>query len=126
MIETATQQPVDGGVREANRLMETLAERLGAQARAAILCGESVERDDVTVIPVARAVWGFGGGGGTGGDRGAGSGGGGGMLLSPVGYIEISHGRTRYRPIFGQGLIAVVALVALAAARRFSGPCKQF
>jgi uncharacterized spore protein YtfJ len=82
-------------------LFETLAEKLGAAAQAAHIFGEPVERDGVTVIPVAKARWGLGGGGGRRGrfGRGQGVGGGGGAQVEPVGFIEIRDGETRYRPI---------------------------
>jgi uncharacterized spore protein YtfJ len=80
---------------------EKLAEKLGATARAARIFGEPVERDGVTVIPVATARWGLGGGGGRKGlvARGEGMGGGGGVVVRPAGYIEIRGGGARYRPI---------------------------
>ena len=80
---------------------EALAEKLGAAARAAHIFGEPVERDGVTVIPVATARWGLGGGGGKRGlaGRQEGMGGGGGVIVQPAGYIEIKGGETRYRPI---------------------------
>lgn len=82
-------------------LFETLAEKLGAAAQAAHIFGEPVERDGVTVVPVAKARWGLGGGGGRHGrfGRGQGVGGGGGAQVEPVGFIEIRDGETRYRPI---------------------------
>jgi uncharacterized spore protein YtfJ len=83
--------------------LERLAEKMGLHARVATVFGDPVERDGVTVIPVAKARWGFGGGGGGGKGRGAesgsGGGGGGGMLVTPVGYIEVTAGRSRFRPI---------------------------
>ena len=81
---------------------EKLAEKLGATARAAHVFGEAVERDDVTVIPVAKARWGLGGGGGKKGlaSRSEGMGGGGGVIVEPVGFIELRAGEARYRPIF--------------------------
>jgi uncharacterized spore protein YtfJ len=71
-------------------------------ARAAHIFGEAVERDDVTVIPVARARCGLGGGGGKKGlaSRSEGMGGGGGVIVEPVGFIEMKGGEARYRPIF--------------------------
>lgn len=74
-----------------------------------------VERGDVTVIPVARARWGFGGGGNRRGEPG--SGGGGGATISPIGYIEIrGDGKTPFPPTFAPGdIIAVTALSLLAA-----------
>jgi uncharacterized spore protein YtfJ len=55
---------------------ERLAEQLGDSVRASAVFGKPVERDGVTVIPVARARFAFGGGGGSDG-TGQGSGGGG-------------------------------------------------
>lgn len=60
---------------------ERLAERIGARAGAAEIFGEPVVRDGVTVIPVARARWGFGGGG----SKREGKEGGGGASVAPAG-----------------------------------------
>jgi len=90
--------------------LDTLAQRLGGTANAATIFGAPVERGDVTVIPVARAAYGFGGGSGTrSGDEG--SGGGGGVRVAPVGYIEIRPGVVLYRPIRDWALL----IPALAA-----------
>lgn len=78
--------------------IRTMAEKLGAAARAATIYGEPVERNGITVIPVAKVRWGFGGGAGQRND-GDGAGGGGGAQVSPVGFIEISQGRAEFRPI---------------------------
>lgn len=78
--------------------VQQLAEKLGGAANATRIYGEPVERDGVTVIPVAKAMYGFGGGAGTkAGEEG--SGGGGGMALTPMGYIEIKEGSTKFRSI---------------------------
>ena len=61
----------------------------------------SLPIDGVKVIPVAKARWGFGGGGGSRDAGGEGSGGGGGVWVSPVGYIEMKDGDSRFRPIQG-------------------------
>jgi uncharacterized spore protein YtfJ len=91
---------------------EKLAEKLGAAARAAHVFGEPVERDGVTVIPVATARWGLGGGGGKHGFAGRheGMGGGGGVVVQPAGYIEIKGSETRYRPIVDPKLAIGAAL----------------
>ena len=98
---------------------EQLAERVGASARASAVFGEPVESQGVTVIPVAKAKWGFGGGsGGREGQEGAG--GGGGTVVSPVGYIELHAGEARYRGIHARARIgAAVAAGGLAAAIAF-------
>lgn len=79
--------------------MERLADRLGIVARARTIYADPVERDGVTIIPVAKVRYGFGGGGGPQGHGGPGYGGGGGVKVKPVGYIEIRRGETRFRPI---------------------------
>lgn len=85
--------------------LDRMAERVGGNARAEAVYGAAVERDGVTVIPVAKVRWGFGGGDGTSaGGAGAaqaagGSGGGGGVTVSPLGYIELSGGESRFRRI---------------------------
>lgn len=89
----------------ADRFIATMAEKLGAVARAATVFGEPVERDGVTVIPVAKARWGFGGGAGQRRDQGDGgtledgAGGGGGVQVTPVGFIEIKNNEANFRPI---------------------------
>lgn len=76
--------------------VERLAQRLGVSADASHIFGAPVERDGLTVIPVARAVYGFGGGSGSRqGEEGAG--GGGGVALTPVGFIELKAGEARFR-----------------------------
>ena len=95
-------QSVDGvDLPKPSTFFETLAEKLGATARAAHIFGEPVEGDRVTVIPVARARWGLGGGGGKQGltSRREGMGGGGGVIVEPAGFIEMKDGEARYRPI---------------------------
>jgi uncharacterized spore protein YtfJ len=90
---------------QADRFIGTMAEKLGAVARAATVFGEPVERDGITVIPVAKARWGFGGGAGqridegSGGKQEDGAGGGGGVLVTPVGFIEIKNSAANFRPI---------------------------
>ncbi|MDX5420622.1 MAG: hypothetical protein LPK07_14750 [Hymenobacteraceae bacterium] len=78
--------------------IEQLAQRLGLSAKAATIYGEPVERDGVTVIPAAKAMYGFGGGAGSkAGEEG--TGGGGGVAVKPVGYIEIKDGNTKFKSI---------------------------
>ncbi len=110
-------------------LLDRMAERVGSNARAETVYGAPVERDGVTVIPVAKVRWGFGGGDGSStGDGathgvGSGSGGGGGVTVSPLGYIELVDGSSRFRRIhdpvgllpvvFGAGLVALLLLRSL-------------
>ena len=97
---------------EPGGFFEKLAEKLGAVAQATRIFGEPVERDGVTVIPVAQARWGMGGGAGK---RPKGVGGGGGAVVSPRGFIEIRSGAARFKPIVNLKMVFVflVAVVAL-------------
>jgi hypothetical protein len=52
------------GAMPPDRLIERLAELIGARAGIQAVFGEPVRQGAVTVIPVARVRWGFGGGGG--------------------------------------------------------------
>ena len=85
-----------------------------------------MERDGITVIPVARVRWGIGAGGGEG-PEGSGSGGGGGVVADSIGYIEVTSAGATYRHIprsFGPGaflggaLALAIVLRALARFRR--------
>jgi uncharacterized spore protein YtfJ len=97
-------------------------ERIGVSTRASAVFGDPVERDGVTVIPVAKTKWGFGGG--SGGDAASnGAGGGGGSIVSPIGFIEVRDGDARFvriRDIRATALRvgAAAGLVAWAVRRR--------
>lgn len=106
--------------------ISTIAEKLGAVAKAATVYGQPVERDGITVIPVAKARWGFGGGGGQRKEEGVdgkqedGAGGGGGIQVTPVGFIEIKNHEANFRPIRNVSLpwIVVGSLVGLFLIRK--------
>jgi uncharacterized spore protein YtfJ len=87
----------------ADRLIERLAEVIGAKAGVKAVFGEPVQQGGVTVIPVARVRWGFGGGGGRSeaarDGPASGSGGGGGVAADPIGYVEIGSESATFRPI---------------------------
>lgn len=118
-------QAAEGG--PGDRFLEGIAERIGARASVTAVFGEAVERGDITVIPVARVRWGFGGGQGEGGEAagptGSGSGGGGGAAADPVGYVEIGPAGAIFRPIvppypsplflLAAGITAAIVLPAL-------------
>jgi uncharacterized spore protein YtfJ len=80
-------------------LLSSLAEKVGATARASAVFGEPVEREGRTVIPVAQAMWGSGAGSGSSDDEGSGSGAGGGAMTKPVGYIELSGQGASFVPL---------------------------
>ena len=94
-----------------NSFIERLAHQLGITANARYIYSEPIERDGVTVIPVAKVAYGFGGGGGKK-ENETGSGGGGGVALIPVGYIEMRNGETRFRPT--RDWLVVLPMIAAA------------
>jgi uncharacterized spore protein YtfJ len=99
----------------ADSFIGTMAEKLGAVARAATIFAEPVERDGITVIAVSTASWGFGGGvghrkAGEGAQREEdGAGGGGGVQVTPVGFIEIRNGQAEFRRIRTVSLPLMIA-----------------
>jgi uncharacterized spore protein YtfJ len=103
----------------ADEVLRRIAETVGDKANVSTIFGEPVERDGISVIPVARAKLAFGGGGGGGGrgnDEGSGGGGGGGLIVSPVGYIEVRSDSAAFKRISSPvDLVALVAAGSLAA-----------
>ena len=92
----------------ANDKFSKLVESLGGTASARAVFGAAVEKDGVTIVPVARVRYGVGGGGGRGPGRKkrdngnpdqVGYGQGGGVKAAPVGYIELRDGHTNYKRI---------------------------
>jgi uncharacterized spore protein YtfJ len=109
-----------GGGSSIDGFVERIAERVGGKASVRAVFGDPIERDGLTIIPVARVRWGFGGGAGRGpiavgpgsesdatsigmgsdaSTSGSGSGGGGGVSADPVGYLEIGPNGAVFRPI---------------------------
>ena len=110
----------------ANELLEQIGQTVGQKANVSSVFGEPIEREGLTVIPVAKARFGFGGGGGSGsreGDEGGGVGGGGGALVSPIGYIELHDGSAEFRristPMDFLALVAAASVIAVAVKRLF-------
>jgi uncharacterized spore protein YtfJ len=100
--------------------VERMAERVGGKASVKAVFGDPIERNGITIVPVARVRWGFGGGAGRGpiavgpgsdsdgaagesqideGRSGAGTGGGGGVAAEPIGYLEIGPDGATFKPI---------------------------
>jgi uncharacterized spore protein YtfJ len=101
----------------AEKLVSTLAEQVGARVTASTVFGTPVERDGVTVVPVAAARFGFGGGAGADPRKvqdGAGAGAGG--TVTATGYIEIKDGHSRFVPI-----VHPVRMLALISATIVAG-----
>jgi uncharacterized spore protein YtfJ len=103
--------------RRGDELLSMLAERIGARLGAATVFGTPVERDGVTVVPVAVARFGVGAGSGTDPGKGQeGEGGGGGGGVSPTGYIELKDGRSRFVPVVHPARMLALVLGAVVAA----------
>ena len=102
-----------------NELLERIGETVGRRAQASAVFGDPVQREDVTVIPVAKARFGFGGRGGTGsheGEEGSGGGGGGGAAVVPIGFIEVRESGAEFKRISTpMDLIPLVVAGAVAA-----------
>jgi uncharacterized spore protein YtfJ len=103
-------------------VLERLAERLGAIARASTVFGEPVTTGSVTVVPVARVRIGLGGGSGGDPSGGTGEGGGGGAMATPMGWIEITGAGSRFRPLVSRpqriaGMIGAIAVLAAVILR---------
>ncbi len=101
----------------ANDLMDRLQHTL----RPGTVYGEAVERDGVTVIPVARVL----GGGGGGGDAQDNGGGGYGVDARVTGAFVVREGTVRWVPavdvnriVLGGQVVAIVALLVLRRAIR--------
>jgi uncharacterized spore protein YtfJ len=114
----------DGG--RVDDFLERIAERVGGTANVRAVFGDPIERGGVTVIPVAKVRWGFGGGSGTGpvavgpgnpgtppfsdavdasgtttdsATRSTGAGGGGGVTADPIGWLEIGPDGATFQAI---------------------------
>ncbi len=100
-------------------LLERIGEAVGQRAQVSTIFGEPVQREAVTVIPVAKARFAFGGGGGSGAvesNEGSGGGGGGGVAVSPVGYIELRESGAEFKRILtARDLAALLTAASFAA-----------
>lgn len=118
----------------AANFVERIAARLGLHASASAVFGDPVDRDGITVIPVAKIRWGFGGGSGRGidgdsetGDIGEGAGAGGGVMASPLGYIEMQDGQATFHRIQDPAsFVPLVIAGAFAGWLTFRGLAKLF
>ncbi len=118
-------------------ILERLSDRIGGRVRARTIFGEPVEKDGITVIPVARARWAFGFGGNARrkadeDHKGKGIGGGGRVKINPTGYVEVRDGRARFRPIYDPAMVTqiivasgVVAVLVLQGVRWLNSKQKK-
>jgi len=103
--------------RRTDELLGGLAERIGARFSAATVYGTPIERDGVTVVPVAAARFGIGAGSGSDSSKGQdGEGGGAGGGVTAAGYIELKEGRSRFVPVVHPArMLALICATVLAA-----------
>lgn len=102
--------------RRTDELLASLADRIGARFSAASVYGTPIERDGVTVVPVAAARFGIGAGGGSDPSKGQdGEGGGAGGGVTSAGYIELKDGRSRFVPVVHPArMLALICCTMLA------------
>jgi uncharacterized spore protein YtfJ len=113
----SAQEPIAGHPEMETHVHEfSFLDRLANELAGSVcsVFGPAVERGGVTVIPVAKARWGMGGGSrpqkrdGEAPQNGVGAGGG--AIVKPMGFIEVTEGRSRFRPIVDPGLVALTAI----------------
>jgi uncharacterized spore protein YtfJ len=101
--------------RRADELLATLADRIGARFSAATVYGTPIDRDGVTVVPVAAVRFGIGAGSGSDPGKGQDGEGGGGGGATPAGYIELKGGRSRFVPVVRPArMLALICCTVLA------------
>jgi len=90
-------------------LLDSIADRLHTSASAATVYGDPVEAEGKTIISVAKVRYGFGAGGG-------------GVEITPMGFIEITAGETRYVSLDERQrivkILAVAVIIGLFMLRR--------
>ena len=137
----ATTARADQGARESGRRQSEppqsgtpahAMDKVVDSARAAMVFGEPISQNGVTVIPVARVNTRGGGGGGTGpaqnGQTQRGRGGGFGLSARPVGVFVLRDGKVAWRPsvdinriVMGGQLVAGLAILTLRSLLRRRG-----
>lgn len=107
--------------------VDELIRRMNAKA----VFGEPVEKENLTLIPVASVTYGFGSGQGYGRspkkaqegetvaedappDEGAGAGGGAGGLVRPLGYIKIDENGAKWEPTMNMTLVSIGGMLMVA------------
>jgi uncharacterized spore protein YtfJ len=103
--------------------LNELMQQVRDQVTVSRVFGDPIERDGVTVVPVARVMGGGGGGQGTD-DAQQGEGGGFGMVARPAGVYIVRGQQVRYRPavnvdrLVTTGAVVVVTALLVTALRR--------
>ncbi|HLH60349.1 MAG TPA: spore germination protein GerW family protein [Ktedonobacteraceae bacterium] len=132
MSTNSSQETQPARSESGGNILKRLAGSITGSVRTRTIFGTPVEKDGITVIPVARARWATGSAGNAQKDanedhNGEGITGDGGVNIIPAGYVEVRDGRARFHPIYDparvtQIIIAsgVVAVLLLQAVRWLS------
>lgn len=102
--------------------IDDVLSRAGAQLDVHRVFGEPIERDGVTVVPVAVVMGGGGGGSGPDGNGNVGTGGGFGVWARAIGAYEIRDGRLRFVPAVD---VVALGMVGLAVVRIVGGALRR-
>jgi Sporulation protein YtfJ (Spore_YtfJ) len=110
---------VDGSGEHAMNVQEVLSQSRDAMTVGRVF-GEPIERNGVTIVPVAKVMGGGGGGGGHSDDGQEGSGAGYGMRATPAGVYLIKGNDVEWKPsidvnraILGGQIIGIFFLLTL-------------
>lgn len=105
--------------------LSSLTEKAALGAHAEQIYGAPIEREGVTVIPVAKARWFVAGGDGRGDTQESSSGGAGSLSVAPVGYIEVTSSGTRFKRFFDlASLVPIIGVSTVAIAVILAGTSK--
>jgi uncharacterized spore protein YtfJ len=102
--------------------IDELLSRAGDQMGIHRVFGEPIERDGVTVVPVAMVMGGGGGGSGPDASGNVGAGGGFGVCARAIGAYEIRDGRLRFVPVVD---ILPFAMLGMAVVRTVGGALRR-
>lgn len=112
------QQLVEDGMAEQldQQLLIGITKHLNLHLINRMVFGEPIINENVLIIPVSKARFGFGFGRGRTKAQENGEGGGGGVSATPVGYIEIKDGESKFVSIRPSASIFTILLSTSAIA----------
>jgi uncharacterized spore protein YtfJ len=109
-------QPERAYLEQHSEVLEQMYDTIEGSAKASVAFAPPQKHDGLVVIPVASVGWRFGSGTGTSRQKEqreaqTGIGVGGTMSVSPVGFIEVKEGTSKFRPIFHLDTILKMQIV---------------
>ena len=112
---------------QGDSFIERLATKVGTSAASKTIFHDPIKEEGITIIPVAKVRYGFGGGFKCKQPDDNGTGVGGGMDIAPVGYIEIKDGQTQFKSIRAPiSITSVIIAGGFAGLLLFRGLAKLF